>query len=189
LLDPADKQNVPYAVTLFEELSKTVPLTNNISRDVYQEIECLNEFVRPLLNIFINPTINLFDQLIGLAYSSHLMLFIYRKWKKNFLTRDLYQDIQATIQDAFVCTFKLNNIDQDLQLFLYQLGTDQLENEFSDIRTISHSLLCDYYELIQRYKISLSIGNIYAKHPDWRKSSRLSTKTTDHSSLIITLTS
>jgi hypothetical protein len=106
LLDPADKQNVPYAVTLFEELSKTVPLTNNISRDVYQEIECLNEFVRPLLNIFINPTINLFDQLIGLAYSSHLMLFIYRKWKKKFLTRDLYQDIQ----DAFVCTLVIQRI-------------------------------------------------------------------------------
>ena len=62
LLNPVDKQNVPYAVLLFKELSSSVPVTNPLSHYILAEIECLNEIVKPLLNIFVTPTINLFDQ-------------------------------------------------------------------------------------------------------------------------------
>ena len=182
LLNPVDKQNVPYAVLLFKELSSSVPVTNPLSHYILAEIECLNEIVKPLLNIFVTPTINLFDQLIQLAYCAHLLFFIYRKWKKHFMTKDLYHDIQSTIQDAFIAAHKCQCLNPDLNVYLHLLGTDKLENVFSDIRTMTHSSSCDYLELIQRFKLALQIEKVYAKHPEWRSSSRISSTTTDHSS-------
>lgn len=52
-------------------------------------------------------------------------------------------DIKSTIQDAFISTARyIKSLDN-----LYQLGTDQLENLFYKIRTITHSSTCDYLEL------------------------------------------
>jgi hypothetical protein len=113
-LNPPDKQNVPYAVLLFQGLTESFPLTNVISHDLVREIECLNEIVKPLLEIFSKPTINLFDQLVSLAFCSHMLLFIYLQWRKRFLTKDLYCDLQATIQDAFMVVHKFHLLNPNL---------------------------------------------------------------------------
>ena len=55
---------------------------------------------------------------------------IHRKQKTNFLTNDLYYDIQETIQDAYICAAKMIKKQTDNSLYLYQLGTDVLENQF-----------------------------------------------------------
>ena len=183
LLNPSDKQNVPYAVLLFQGLTEGTPLTNVVSHDLLIEIDCLNMIVKPLLEIFTKPTLNLFDQLISLAFCSHMLLFIYRKWRKNFLTKDLYCDIQATIQDAFMVVYKFHLKNPNLCVYLYQLGSDNLENIFSIIRTLTHSSSCDLLELVQRYKLAMVIENIYSQHPNWKKASRVSSTTTDHCSI------
>lgn len=56
-------------------------------------------------------------------------------------------DIQSPIQDAFICAAKYRAKNSNENLYLYQLGTDQLENLFSVIRTITHSSTCDFLEL------------------------------------------
>jgi hypothetical protein len=71
---------------------------------------------------------------------------------------------------------------------LYQLGTDQLENLFSVIRTITHSSTCDFLELNDRLKMAYQVEQVYNDRPDWRPNNRLSTKTKittilDHSSV------
>jgi hypothetical protein len=42
-------------------------------------------------------------QLVDLAALAHYLLFIFRRHKTYFMTKDLYCDIQTTIQDAFIC--------------------------------------------------------------------------------------
>ena len=65
----------------------------HLSLTIVKEIECLNEIVDAFLNIFLNHSISLFDQLKGLAVASLLLLFMYRKWNKKFLTKQLYLDL------------------------------------------------------------------------------------------------
>ena len=84
LLSPSDYQNVPAAVELLSNLKIDTCTKGDLSITIVKEIECFNKIIHAFLNIFVNPSINLFDQLIGLAVASHLLLFIYRKWKNNF---------------------------------------------------------------------------------------------------------
>lgn len=183
LLNPSDYQNVPYAVQLLQGLIESKSDSNlEISSHIQQEIECFNEVVKPLLNIFVNPTINLLDQLTQLAYCSHLLLFIYRKWRTRFITRDLYMDIQSTIQDAFICVELFNRYDHRSKVYLYQLGTDQVESLFGLVRTLSHNVNCDLLELQERLKIVFQMEAVYQDHPHWKRPSRISKSTDDHSS-------
>lgn len=128
------------------------------------------------------------DQLISLAKLAFMLLYIYRRNKNHFITKDLYCDIHSTIQDAFVCTAKYQKKETDISLYLYQLGTDQLELLFGHVRTISHASNCDFLELKQRLVIALQIAKVYKDHPDWKSKCRLATKSTqketlDHSSV------
>jgi hypothetical protein len=98
-------------------------------------------------------------------------------------------DIQSTIQDAFIspATFRKDNSQNPL--YLYQLGTDELENLFSSIRTITHSQTCDYLELSERIKMAYDIEDVYTRRPELRPSNRLTAKskqksTLDHSSVL-----
>lgn len=97
-------------------------------------------------------------------------------------------DIQSPIQDAFICAAKYRAKNSNENLYLYQLGTDQLENLFSVIRTITHSSTCDFLELNDWLKLAYQVEQVYNDRPDWRPNNRLSTKTKitttlDHSSV------
>ena len=95
----------------------------------------------------------------------------------------MYNDLQSTIQDSFVCVNKFRKKDPKKKVYLYQLGTDQLEELFGDIRTLTNSTNCDYYELIQRIRIAMQIQNVLFQHPNWKKPSRISKSVNDHSSV------
>lgn len=116
----------------------------------------MSHVCRLLFLFFTDTSIYLIDQLVGLAELSHLLLFIYRKSKSKFMTKDLYSDLQSTIQDAFICTsfFKTYNPNQKLHLML--LGTDQLENLFSSVLCMTHARNCDYLEEIDRLNMAIN---------------------------------
>ena len=131
LLNPKDYQNVPAAVSLFEKLSN-VDMNSSafcglFNEDILNEIYILNFLARNFLVYFTNPKINLEDQLIGLATFSITLLFIYRRNKTKFITADLYNDFQSTVQDAFITVSSFQSYDTDLAVLLFQLGTDDLE--------------------------------------------------------------
>ena len=46
------------------------------------------------------------------------------------MTNDLYCDFQATVQDAFSCTAKLQRKLSEDPLYLYQLANDLIEIKF-----------------------------------------------------------
>ena len=87
-----------------------------------------------------------------------------------------------TIQDSFWSAFlfqkKSQKFNDGFKLFLYQLGTDQLEALFGVIRTQTHASNCSLYELYQRVNMCLQIEQVYAEHPEWRQGNRLCVGTT-----------
>ena len=176
-----------FAVKLLSALSN---IRNNdcnndarFSRDIIDEIEFLSIISDSLLSFFVKPTINLLDQLVNIAKCSHLMFHIYRKHRAKFMTKDLYKDIQSTIQNCFLVVELFNNKDPLAKVYLYQLGTDELESFFGTLRTMSYSKNSDFLELMERIKIALQIKRVYNEHPEWRKFSRTSSSLTkDHSS-------
>ena len=62
------------------------------------------------------------------------------------------------------------------------MDTDQLEFFFGEIRTITHSVNCDYLELLERMTAALQTNKVLNDHPDWKQTSRISASTNDHSS-------
>ena len=66
--------------------------------------------------------------------------------------------------------------------YAYQMGTDQLEGLFGEIRTITHSVNCDFLELLERMTAALQTNKVLNDHPEWKKTSRISSSTNDDSS-------
>ena len=188
LMDPHDKQNVPMAVSLLNIIHEQTigdPPIDPLSRDIFNEIKLLGIITSLFLSLFTKLDINLIDQLLNMSHLSHLLLYIFRRHKSKFITKNLYCDLQSTIQDAFVVAAKFIEINSKADLLLYQLGTDQLEILFGTIRTLTHSSNCDFLELIERCKMAFQIESVYIKEPNLRKASRLSSNTKtadDHSS-------
>ncbi len=63
------------------------------------------------------------------------------------MTKDLYKDIQSTIQNCFLVVKLFNIKDPTKKVYLYQLGTDELESLFGTLRTLTHSKNSDFLEL------------------------------------------
>ncbi len=172
LLNPFDYQNVPFAVKLLKglkDISNSTIVINDLSVEIKKEIELLSILSEKLLLVFIKPKISLMDQLIALSTASFLLFYIYRKWKTQFMTNDLYKDIQC----IFLIALRYSKLEPNTNLYLFQLGTDGLELLFSHIRTINHAPNCDILELLERIKIALQIQSVYADHPLWHRKSRL----------------
>ncbi len=169
LLNAKDKQNVPSAVKLImciRENTKNPPDKeyNQLQRDIYNEYQLFGIIGYLLCTIFYEIKFSLMSQLVHLAKLSHILLYCYRRNATNFLDDNLYCDIQSTIQDAFVSAaiHHQHSKDED-KLYLYMLGTDQLENLFAAVRTQTHATGCDFLELTQRLKIALQTEKVIIK--------------------------
>ncbi|CAF0901874.1 unnamed protein product [Brachionus calyciflorus] len=167
-------------------LLKNLKAKVHFNSDILSEIRLFTEIVNLVLSIFVNPKLSLSIQLSNLACLSHLLLYVFRKHKTKYITNDLYHDLQSTVQDAFISTAIYQKKFSQKPLYLYQLGTDQLESLFSSVRTLTHSRNCDILELLDRLKISLQIEKVYSQNP-WRSDCRLSFEkiapTLDHCSV------
>jgi hypothetical protein len=110
LLDPKDYQNVPAAVSLLMLFSTTptVEPADSFGKDMLLEFELLGKIFNKFLSFFAFTKVSLEKQLVDLATLAHYLFYVYRRNKTAFMTKDLYMDIQSTIQDAFICasTFK-----------------------------------------------------------------------------------
>ncbi len=116
LLNPKDYQNVPAAVSLLMLLSTPPTLKpeakDSFNNDIILEFELLGKIFNNFLSFFAFPKISLETQLVNLATLAHYLFYVIRRNKTSFITKDLYMDIQSTIQDAFICasTFKSKTI-------------------------------------------------------------------------------
>ena len=85
-----------------------------------------------------------------------------------FIPGQLYHDLQRMIQASFFAAATLQARGGG-KLYLYQLGTDQLEKLFASVRTVTHSRNCDSLELCHRLQHAEDIDDILLKNPTWKR--------------------
>ncbi|KAH9844334.1 uncharacterized protein C8Q71DRAFT_698404, partial [Rhodofomes roseus] len=176
LVDPADHQNVPRATKL---LQAVVELANMNPTDLsptamltYQAICLQASLWQSLLDAFIDPSLSLSQQLTCLAKFAHMAFILYLQHGSTFMSNQLYSDIQALIKAVYVCVARQQLLDDTKPFYLYQIGSDRLEELFAEVRTQSHDRNCDMAQLAERLAISADIIQIYNRHPDWNRGQR-----------------
>lgn len=128
-----------------------------------------------LLAVLCNPKKTVRELLEGLSCVAHLLLILFRALRTAVMTGQLYHDLQATIRGIFFVVLKVQDHCPATPVFLWQIGTDALENLFAVVRTLTHGGNIDGKELGDRLGAAVALEEIYAKHPSWaRKSRRLS---------------
>lgn len=65
-------------------------------------------------------------------------------------------------------------------MYLWQIGTDGLENLFAVVRTLTHSRNVDLKELGDRLGAAVALERVYKEHQDWKRASRRLNGTLDH---------
>jgi len=136
LLDPADKQNVPKAVTLLQSLLQLkdlpqplLPGAHSKHRAILFLAEMLGYFLRP----FISVNMTLSEQVECLATYSFLTAGAQIKHGTSCMTGALYADSQATVRNIIFTIACLQEMDPALGFYILHEGTDWLERVFGDI--------------------------------------------------------
>ncbi|CAM9585347.1 unnamed protein product [Ectocarpus sp. 4 AP-2014] len=78
---------------------------------------------------------------------AHLALILLRENASAFITHQLYHDLQQTIRCAYILVAQAQKVCPSLDIYLFQLGTDNVENLFAVLRTLTHSRTFSYMEL------------------------------------------
>ena len=176
LIDPADKQNVPKAVTLIQSLDQLKSLDtsgyNPSQINEHYSLTVVGEIFSSFANPFIDVTMTLSDQLISLSKYAHAAFAVYSKHSTNFMTSALYTDSQAIVKDVYFCIAKQKLLDPHADFYIIHCGTDRLEMDFCLARTQSHHRNFNILDLAGKLATSSLIDCIYARNPDLDAGSR-----------------
>lgn len=140
--------------------------------------------LEPLLAVLYDPSKGVDQLLQGLSCVSHLLLILFRAHRTSFMTGQLYHDTQAMVRALFHCVRQAQQHCPSEPMFLWQVGTDGLENLFALVRTLTHASNVDAKELADRLGAAVALEEIYNKHPDWTKVSRRLNETLDHMNVL-----
>ncbi|KAI0066999.1 hypothetical protein BV25DRAFT_1897244 [Artomyces pyxidatus] len=169
LMNPADKQNVPKAVNLVQELNRLDSLGEPANPSELHRRE-VTVFLAKTLDYFVLPFISiemsLSEQVQSLSTYAHLAAAMYFSHGLSFLTGALYADSQAIVKNIMFCIARLQLVDQDLEFFIIHEGTDRLEGIFSNCRTQDHARNFDTLELAQKLSVGAAISLRLEQYPD-----------------------
>ena len=170
LLDPADKQNVPKAVTLLQAICdlRRFPLDDLLPSDqaVLQRFHFFGEVISSFLSPFIDVALSLEEQIISLVKYAHLTCACWLRHGSAFMTGALYADTQAIVKNIIFSLAKQQILDSTQNFYIILDGTDRLEQVFSDARTQDHSRNFDLLQLSQKLATASTINNIFLRNPD-----------------------
>ncbi|KAI0043508.1 hypothetical protein FA95DRAFT_1681862, partial [Auriscalpium vulgare] len=170
LLDPTDKQNVPKAVKLFQELIKLVHIPATVLLPAEAHRRRMTGFFAKTVsyfnNAFITITLSLSEQVRSLATYAHLAAAMCIKHGTAFMTGALYADSQAIVKSIIYTILRLKDINENHCFFIIMEGTDRLENLFGDCRTQDHSRNFDILQLSEKLSVSALIQAIFERNPD-----------------------
>ncbi|KAI0056199.1 hypothetical protein BV25DRAFT_1814480, partial [Artomyces pyxidatus] len=176
LIDPHDHQNVPRAVKLLEALASLENLDSSYLDPsallILSTLRLLGEFWNSFLEPLINPALSLSDQLRFLSQFGHLSFALYHLHGSSFMSNQLYGDTQAFVKAVFVAVERQREIDDTLPFYLYQMGSDRLEEIFGEVRTQSHDRNCDILQLSERLSTSVDTVNVLNSYPQWNPGHR-----------------
>ncbi|KAJ7724109.1 hypothetical protein B0H16DRAFT_1333685 [Mycena metata] len=169
LLDPGDKQNVPKAVSLIQELHalQKLPMPTHPSEaKTRHSINFYAEFMGYLIFPFIEINQSLSQQIRSLSTYAHLCTAMYLKNGINFLTNPLFADSQLIVRCNIITTARLQGINPKLKFYIILDGTDRLEGVFCDTRTIDHSPNFNIEQLVQKLAAGALINATFQRNPD-----------------------
>ena len=175
-MNPIDRQNVALAVSLAEGLCADIP-EENLSPgllSVLPAFAVLNHISYGILCLFAKPALNLEDIIGYVSTMSHVLLIL--KHNNDItLPNVLYHDIQSTVQNLVFTAAKYKVYFPTKKLFVYQTGSDQIEQQFNCVRTQNHDRNCDAFQLENRLQRAAILDQVLNKNPDWKqKGTRLS---------------
>ncbi|KAF9496436.1 hypothetical protein BDN71DRAFT_1389588, partial [Pleurotus eryngii] len=174
LIDPADHQNVPRAVKLFQAIDQLADLDTNtcltpINEKVLDAIMILRQVINAFIKPFILPDLSLSAQLIWLSKCAHLLFALHRLHGTSFMSNALYADLQSVVKTVVFCIAKQKELDDTQPFYLYQIGTDRLEQLFGEVRTANHDPNVDAKQLGERLASALAMSGIFMDHPEWKR--------------------
>ncbi|KAJ7772155.1 hypothetical protein B0H14DRAFT_2402175 [Mycena olivaceomarginata] len=169
LLDPADKQNVPKAVTLVQELNTLQDLPMPLSpgdvktrKAIIFFSEVLSYFVFP----FIKVEMSLSEQVCSLSTYIHLITAMHLKHGTDFMTNPLFMDSQLVVKNIIVTIARMQTLNPNLKFYIILEGTDRLEGVFCDTRTMDHARNFDIEQLSQKLGLGALINATFQRNPD-----------------------
>ncbi|KAJ7279506.1 hypothetical protein C8J57DRAFT_1175396 [Mycena rebaudengoi] len=169
LLDPSDKQNVPKAVALVQQLNKVGNLPPPVNPTDVQTRKAV-VFFSKVLSFFVNPFINvemsLSEQVESLATYAFLAAALEIKHGSFCFTGPLYSDSQATIKNIIIMIAKMQLVNPNLKFYIILEGTDRLEVVFSDCRTQDHARNFDIDQLAGKLGVAALINAAFQRNPD-----------------------
>ncbi|KAK7006881.1 hypothetical protein R3P38DRAFT_3213632 [Favolaschia claudopus] len=176
LVDPADHQNVPKAYKLLRAIISVgkdgIPDTPSLSptdKITHRAFALAGEMWRAFLDAFTVRELSLSERLASLSQFARMAFVFYRMHGSSFLSNQLYGDLQALVKAAFFCVARQQELDPEQVFYLYQIGSDRLEELFSEVRTESHDSNCDSLQLSERLSTAADTLAIFAEHPEWHQ--------------------
>ncbi|KAK7471312.1 hypothetical protein VKT23_002721 [Stygiomarasmius scandens] len=169
LLDPADKQNVPKAVMLLQELMHIQDLPNPLVPSAIHKRSIIN-FVAEFLGYFVLPFIDidmsLSAQVTSLVTYAFLAAALQIAHGTSCLTGALYCDSQSVVKNIIITIARLQLIDPDLKFYIILEGTDRLELVFSDVRTQDHGRNFDIEQLSEKLGVGALVNAAFQRNPE-----------------------
>ena len=169
LLDPADKQNVPKAVTLLQTICGLHKFSLNLllpSEQVdLRRFHFLGEVLSSFLLPFVDLSVSLDQQIISLVKYAHLICACWTRHRNSFMSGALYTDSQVIIKNIIFLLAKQQVLNETKDFYIILNGTDCLEQVFSNAQTQDHSRNFDMLQLSQKLATASTINNIFLQNP------------------------
>ena len=130
-MNPVGNLKVPLAVKLHGTVTKELT-TETLSpglKDLVPSLRILREVCTGLLSLFARPSMDI-DDILGRASTM--------RHHDITLPNVLYHDLQFTVQNLYFMVAKLKGFFPGKEFYVYQTGSDQLEQLLSAVRTHNH---------------------------------------------------
>ncbi|KAJ7021778.1 hypothetical protein C8F04DRAFT_1273273 [Mycena alexandri] len=164
LIDPADHQNVPRAYSLLKAIitvgadrAPDAPKLSPTDQSTHRAFALAGEMWDAFLQPFLSRTMSLSERLASFSEFAHLCFAFYRMHGSSFLSNQLYGDLQAL------------DLDPECAFYLYQIGSDRLEEMFAEVRTESHDSNFDALQLSERLSTAADTLGIFDENPEWHQ--------------------
>ncbi|KAJ6522010.1 hypothetical protein B0H19DRAFT_850471, partial [Mycena capillaripes] len=157
LVDPADHQNVPRAYKLLKAIISLgaegipdSPSLNPTEKSTRRAFSLAGEMWNAFLEAFLSQEMTLSQRLESLSKFAHMAFVFYRLHGSSFLSNQ-------------------QELDPEQAFYLYQIGSDRLEELFAEVRTESHDSNFDALQLSERLSSAADAQGIFDEHPEWHQ--------------------
>jgi hypothetical protein len=177
LLNPDDPQDVPRAIDLIEaiiSLREVEPPTYDVDlTSTCDSVRLLGHVLESFTLPFISPDFSLGKQIRMLSTCAHLMFILFREYRLDFMSNQLYGDTQSTIKNIVFSVAKQQLQDPDVDVNANEDGTDPVEGHFSFMRTTGgHNSAMNYKQGVERSGWACDIQGVYGRWPHLQQQSR-----------------